>query len=129
MIIKMGTTYQEKLRDPRWQKKRLRIFERDGWACRDCHHEDKTLQVHHCHYSRGAPWNTPDEFLLTVCEDCHERREEVETAMKESILRLFAASPIQKLIEVREAMSQGDRLMLILESRLNRMKRLEVCGK
>jgi len=27
-------TYKEKLLDPRWQKKRLEVLERDGWACR-----------------------------------------------------------------------------------------------
>lgn len=26
-------TYAEKLKDPRWQKKRLRILERDAFAC------------------------------------------------------------------------------------------------
>lgn len=26
-------TYAEKLKDPRWQKRRLEIFERDDWTC------------------------------------------------------------------------------------------------
>lgn len=28
--------YKEKLKDPRWQKKRLQIFERDDWCCQKC---------------------------------------------------------------------------------------------
>lgn len=28
--------YLAKLRDPRWQKLRLQVFERDEWACQVC---------------------------------------------------------------------------------------------
>lgn len=28
--------YAKKLMDPRWQKKRLEIFKRDGWKCQNC---------------------------------------------------------------------------------------------
>lgn len=43
----MKKSYAEKLRDPRWQKKRLKIFERDGWACQDCRSTTNTLNLHH----------------------------------------------------------------------------------
>ena len=36
--------YTEKFKDPRWQKKRLEILEREKWMCEDC--EDKTTQLH-----------------------------------------------------------------------------------
>ena len=66
-------TYIQKLRDPRWQKKRLRIFERDGWKCTRCGADDVTLNVHHISYVKdGEPWETPDDLLLTLCEDCHK---------------------------------------------------------
>lgn len=66
-------TYQEKLKDPRWQKKRLNIFERDGWKCRVCGNDKDTLHVHHKIYKKGEePWDTPDKFLLTLCESCHD---------------------------------------------------------
>ena len=26
-------TYKQKLKDPRWQKKRLKVLERDDWKC------------------------------------------------------------------------------------------------
>jgi len=32
----MKVTYAEKLKDPRWQKKRLEIMERDEWTCQWC---------------------------------------------------------------------------------------------
>lgn len=64
-------SYSEKLKDPRWQKKRLLIFERDTWACRCCGDKESTLNIHHTKYI-GDPWDCPDEHLITLCEDCHE---------------------------------------------------------
>jgi len=65
-------TYQEKLKDPRWQKKRLYILERDEWACRRCKSTAETLQVHHKRYIKDKnPWDYEDSFYLTLCELCH----------------------------------------------------------
>lgn len=67
-------TYQEKLLDPRWQKKRLEIFERDEWTCQVCHRKDKELHVHHLAYEQGRePWEYPGDQLVTTCADCHEQ--------------------------------------------------------
>jgi len=66
--------YIELLKDPRWQKKRLHIFELDGFRCRHCCSPEKTLHVHHLYYEKGKmPWEYPDDALVTYCEDCHER--------------------------------------------------------
>jgi len=62
--------YKNKLKDPRWQKKRLKIFERDGWKCKECGHDDLELHVHHEKYG-GDPWDIPDKFLKTLCKTCH----------------------------------------------------------
>ncbi len=65
--------YAEKLKDPRWQKKRLQILERDGWCCQNCCDPENTLHVHHRWYEKGKdPWDYPDECLVTLCEECHE---------------------------------------------------------
>jgi hypothetical protein len=65
--------YSEKLKDPRWQKKRLQIFDRDVWTCQTCLCTAKTLCVHHIKYEPGKePWDVPDEYLMTLCEECHE---------------------------------------------------------
>lgn len=66
--------YLEKLKDPRWQRKRLRILERDGWRCKACYDDKNTLHVHHLFYFKGDPWDIPDGFLITLCEDCHENK-------------------------------------------------------
>lgn len=69
----MAKTYSEKLLDPRWQKKRLEIFQRDNFICRRCNNHKETLHVHHLVYRRGAnPWDYENEVLLTVCDPCHD---------------------------------------------------------
>jgi len=69
----MKRTYSEKLRDPRWQRKRLEIMQRDGFACRLCGDKENTLNVHHLYYDRDAePWDYPSSALVTTCEVCHE---------------------------------------------------------
>lgn len=67
-------SYKDKLLDPRWQKKRLRILERDKWACRCCGDKESTLHVHHVHYDPRAegPWDYADTSLVTLCAECHD---------------------------------------------------------
>lgn len=66
-------SYYELLKDPRWQKRRLEIMERDGFACWECQAEDVTLNVHHSYYRKDAegPWDYPGSDLTTLCEKCH----------------------------------------------------------
>jgi 5-methylcytosine-specific restriction endonuclease McrA len=74
MRRKRVTTYQRLLRDPRWQRRRLQIFERDGWTCRQCGDETSELQVHHTAYIAGAaPWEVPPRMLVTLCVTCHRK--------------------------------------------------------
>lgn len=70
-------TYAEKLRDPRWQKKRLEILQRDDWKCVHCLRGDIELQVHHLVYAKKDPWDYPNPLLQTLCRDCHEIRQEL----------------------------------------------------
>ena len=65
--------YRKLLLHPSWQKKRLEILNRDGFACRICGDETSTLHVHHLHYVAGnAPWEYAEETLITLCDGCHE---------------------------------------------------------
>lgn len=64
--------YSEKLKDPRWQKVRLQVFERDEWCCQRCFDSEATLNVHHCRYEKGKdPWEYPLNNFVTLCENCH----------------------------------------------------------
>jgi hypothetical protein len=66
-------TYAEKLRDPRWQKKRLEILQRDDWKCQLCGDKSNTLVIHHFFYENNLePWEYPNKSLITYCENCHE---------------------------------------------------------
>jgi hypothetical protein len=66
-------TYAEKLKDPRWQRKRLQILERENFTCEQCEDKTKTLHVHHYYYVKGRdPWDYPDFALAVLCEECHE---------------------------------------------------------
>ena len=72
-------TYAEKLKDPRWQRKRLEILERDRWTCQGCGDTKSTLHVHHCWYDpqrKTEPWEYENRSLRTLCEQCHEGERE-----------------------------------------------------
>lgn len=65
-------TYKEKLLDPRWQRRRLEVLERDEFTCQYCESTTKTLHIHHFTYAKsGNPWDVDHSALITLCEDCH----------------------------------------------------------
>lgn len=70
---KFASAYFEKLNDPRWQKKRLKIMERDDFTCQKCGDTKTKLAVHHEYYITGRdPWMYPDSALTTLCDPCHD---------------------------------------------------------
>lgn len=69
-------TYAEKLKDPRWQKKRLEVMQRDEFMCKYCYDNTTTLHVHHKYYVYGNdPWDYDSKHLITLCADCHQNEE------------------------------------------------------
>jgi len=96
----MPSEYSEKLKDPRWQKKRLEILERDEWACQVCFDSGSTLVVHHRDYLPNTdPWDYPDSYLITLCEECHEKERKVRPVAENDLLGvlrlLFFADEIE----------------------------------
>lgn len=73
-------TYSELLKDPRWQRKRLEILNRDGFRCQSCMDDENTLHIHHTKYGNGMPWEVPNDWLVTLCECCHKREEDLKSA-------------------------------------------------
>lgn len=72
--MKNFKSYGDKLRDPRWQRKRLKIYERDNFTCTVCGDDTTELQVHHLTYFPGIePWDYPDKDLVTLCRKSHEQ--------------------------------------------------------
>jgi len=65
--------YEEKLKNPKWRRKRNEIFKRDNYACQNCGSR-LNLQVHHWEYIWGRePWDYADENLITLCKICHTK--------------------------------------------------------
>lgn len=83
------SAYSEKLKDPRWQKLRLEIFQRDGFACRICGATDKTLNAHHSYYEKGVEgiWDYDHRSIVTLCEDCHSEEHEYLYQAKDSLIQ------------------------------------------
>lgn len=64
-------TYQDQLLTPEWKAKRQEIIDRDWGHCTCCM-STKNLQVHHNKYISGLKaWEHPNEYLVTLCSDCH----------------------------------------------------------
>lgn len=58
---------------PRWQRRRLEVFNKDNFTCQWCGETEKTLHVHHfCYVKAGGPWDSEDSDMITLCCDCHE---------------------------------------------------------
>jgi len=90
--------YSDKLKDPRWQKKRLEIFQRDDWGCVRCQNDKITLHIHHKEYIAGKdPWEYLDSDLETLCELCHAKENskiiQIETFLKTLNIK-FAIIPL-----------------------------------
>ena len=72
MIPSAKENYRFDLTDVRWQLKRKDIIKRDK-VCQRCG-SDKYLDVHHTYYLYGyKPWEYDDEYLITLCRNCHNR--------------------------------------------------------
>lgn len=68
---KYNKSYSDVLQDPRWQRKRLEIMNRDNFTCQACNDTTEILNVHHLRYF-GKPWEVDDKYLITLCKKCHD---------------------------------------------------------
>lgn len=102
--------YSEVRRDPRWQKRRLEIMERDGWRCQHCGAKDKTLNVHHKGYAKGLmPWDYAGFCLVTLCEDCHGAEPESLALVLDQLKYLTFRFSSAELLRLLVAMNCADR--------------------
>jgi hypothetical protein len=75
----MAIPYAQKLKDPRWQRKRLEALSDAEFSCSICGDADSTLHVHHRAYFKGRePWEYDVGQLQVVCESCHAGAHEGE---------------------------------------------------
>jgi 5-methylcytosine-specific restriction endonuclease McrA len=73
------SNYSEKLKHPKWQKKRLKILKRDRFKCMACLSREKTLHIHHIKYlSNSEPWEVPNKYLISLCFECHKNEKNID---------------------------------------------------
>jgi 5-methylcytosine-specific restriction endonuclease McrA len=86
----LNTKYAEELKHPLWQKKRLKIMQRDNFTCQNCDDKESTLHVHHLIYlpkeDYPNPWDYPDTLLITLCDTCHKEEHTYKTILQEALL-------------------------------------------
>ena len=62
--------YRDYLKSDAWQRKRYVVLKRDNWRCVYC--GGRATQVHHTRYAKYNIGREPIEWLVSVCDDCHE---------------------------------------------------------
>jgi hypothetical protein len=96
---------------------------RDDFTCQECLSKDKTLNVHHLIYRKGAnPWDYEPCDLKTLCEDCHSKVTVEDSSIKEWLANTDNRLFISKLIAL-ERVDIG-----ILDSMLYRFRELVTNG-
>lgn len=90
-------TYFEKLKDPRWQRKRLEALQAADWRCERCMDGESTLHVHPKQYFKGRdPWDYEVGQLSVVCEDCHRVEHETDDPLLVAASYVSLSGPIDR---------------------------------
>jgi hypothetical protein len=129
-----NTDYLEKLKDPRWQKKRLEIFERDKWKCALCNDKENTLVIHHKLYiTETEPWDYPNDYMVTLCETCHDFESQCRSQFERQlidILRLkFPAFDLVNIMSGFEHLSSDKGSHIISEAYEWALSSPDICNK
>lgn len=86
-----STEYGLKLKDPRWQRRRLEIFNLHDFKCQDCGSRETTLHAHHCYYiGERNPWDYRDDCFRCLCERCHATRHDIEGSLVLQFRKIIA---------------------------------------
>jgi hypothetical protein len=114
-------TYVEKLKDPRWQKFRLRILERDEFKCRRCRCDKRELHAHHLYYiSKREPWEYPPASLITLCFQCHKEVASIRFFEWEYLVQVFeyGASEFCKISDklIKSGITPGHQVEVMLSA-------------
>ncbi len=93
----MAKAYWEKLKDPRWQRKRLEAMARAEFACEICQDNESTLNVHHKEYFKGRePWDYDLKQLAVLCETCHGEHHASDDRLKMACSMLSMDGPLSR---------------------------------
>lgn len=114
--------YQEQIKSPKWQRRRLEILNRDNFTCQICGCQEKTLNVHHLMYDKNKEiWDYDDWQLITLCEDCHDNEHNSELKNIMNIIKslqskgitLFEIYTLLESVDVSIALEHDDVMLKI----------------
>src|SRR5574344_1678551 len=60
------------LQSEAWQRKRYVVLKRDNWRCVYC--GSRATQVHHKRYAKYNIGKEPIDWLVSVCDKCHNSK-------------------------------------------------------
>jgi len=60
------------LKSDEWKRKRYVVLKRDNWKCVYC--GARATQVHHKKYAKKNIGKEPIEWLVSVCDTCHNKK-------------------------------------------------------
>lgn len=60
------------LKSEAWKRKRYVVLRRDNWRCVYC--GGRATQVHHKKYAKYNIGKEPIEWLVSVCNSCHDKQ-------------------------------------------------------
>ncbi len=107
-------TYPEKLKDPRWQRKRLEILELAEWKCCICKNSNQTLHVHHDEYNKN-PWDALNKNLHCVCDKCHQYLHKLGIKYREWEEHLQVEAFVEPLEESLERVLNSNKQIKLLK--------------
>jgi len=61
----------EYLKSDDWRRKRYVVLKRDNWRCVYC--GARATQVHHKRYAKRNIGKEPIKWLVSVCNNCHDK--------------------------------------------------------
>lgn len=113
-------TYQEQLKHPKWQKKRLEVLQHNKFICQECGEAEEELHVHHTQYKKGAAvWEYDVSELQCLCHSCHQDTHDLEAAIKERSNRLLPAGK-QKVLSFIDSLPNYKRRKKTIMNRKNK---------
>ena len=108
------TKYAKLLEDPRFQKKRLEVFQRDKWKCQWCFTGSETLHLHHAYYEYGLdPWDYDTATLHTVGKCCHDLADELRKDLHRETAKLSLSAQRWLMVTLRALRNRYTNLEII----------------
>ena len=126
--------YSDLLKDPKWQKRRLEILQRDNFTCKVCDrglNDGIPLNVHHKRYESGKkPWEYPSSNLITLCEKCHKKIHDgiIAIPVDKSSVKRYSTIFYKSLFAQRGVLSGTDVIVLSNLIKLSLRSNENKCG-